>query len=137
MRAQRRQNIYYPHQEEELEVRDPVDQSDDILRHHRYEFERVPYPLEIKPGKYTGIAPRGYKRSDDKIRADICERMTLHGELDAGHVEVDVSGGIVTLKGGVHNRHSKRLAEAICDSVSGVIDVINQLEIPLPAKSRS
>src|SRR5207237_3035463 len=41
-------------------------------------------------GPYTGHGPRGYQRGDDRIREDVCERLTRHGMLDASDVEVVV-----------------------------------------------
>ncbi len=55
--------------------------------------------LWMKPGPYIGWGPAGYQRSDERIREDICERLTLHGQIDARKVEVDVNKGEVTLRG--------------------------------------
>ena len=44
-------------------------------------------------GPYAGIGPRGYVRSDERIREDICERLTAHGQLDPSDIEVTVSQG--------------------------------------------
>ena len=81
------------------------------------------------PGPYRGRGPRGYTRSDERIYEDVCERMTRHGQLDASDIEVQVQNGEVTLTGAVQDRRAKRLAEDIADSVSGVQDVSNRLQI--------
>lgn len=81
-------------------------------------------------GPHTGKGPKGYSRSDDQIFEDVCERLTQNGQLDASPIEVTVDGGEVTLSGTVDGRRSKRLAEDIADSVSGVRDVHNRLKIP-------
>jgi hypothetical protein len=37
-------------------------------------------------GPHIGKGPRNYVRSDERIYEEVCERMTQHGELDAGNV---------------------------------------------------
>ena len=80
-------------------------------------------------GSFSGKGPRGYFRSDERIFEEVCERMTRHGELDARVINVQVRDGEVTLTGRVQNRHGKRLAEDIADSIPGVYDVRNRLEL--------
>ena len=83
-------------------------------------------------GPYAGRGPRGYQRSDERIREDVCERMCDCGELDASDIEVRVSNGEVTLLGSVHDRQDKRLAEDLTDQVSGVREVHNQIRVSQP-----
>jgi hypothetical protein len=85
----------------------------------------------IAPGPFTGRGPRGYQRSDARIEEDVNERLTRHPLLDASDVEVRVRGGEVTLTGMVDNRHAKRFAEDIIETISGVKDVNNQLRVQL------
>jgi len=73
--------------------------------------------------------PKGYKRSDDRIREDVSDRLGDHEYLDCSEVEVTVSNGEVTLTGTVRTRQEKFLAEEIADDVSGVNDVHNQLRV--------
>jgi osmotically-inducible protein OsmY len=80
-------------------------------------------------GPFTGRGPRGWQRSDDRIKEDICERMSHHGSLDASDLEVRVANCEVTLAGTVPDRDSKRIAEHIAESVSGVRDVHNQIRV--------
>lgn len=80
-------------------------------------------------GPYAGRAPRGYRRSDDRIREDVCERFTDDGDLDPSDVEVGVDAGEVTLLGTVETRSQKRLAEDIADAVFGVVEVHNRLRV--------
>ena len=47
---------------------------------------------------------RGYQRSDDRIREDVCERLTQHPEINAEEIEIQVKGGEVTLTGTVERR---------------------------------
>jgi hypothetical protein len=80
-------------------------------------------------GPYTGIGPQGYQRSDDRIFEEVCERLSQHGQIDASDIEIDVENGEVFLKGKVHNRHTKRMAEDVSATVPGVMDVNNQLKV--------
>ena len=81
------------------------------------------------PGPYVGYGPTDWQRSDENIREDVNERLTLHGQLDARQIHVQVENGVVTLTGNVNSRREKRLAEDITDSVTGVIDVQNRLHV--------
>lgn len=80
-------------------------------------------------GPYTGRGPRNYVRSDERLSEEICERMTRDGQLDASDINVEVKAGEVTLTGSVPDRRAKRRAEDISDSVYGVQDVHNQLQL--------
>ena len=80
-------------------------------------------------GPYSGVGPRGYSRSDDRIREDINDRLTWHDQIDASDIQVDVNDGLVSLTGSVNSRWEKRMAENIADNVSGVQDVDNKLSV--------
>jgi hypothetical protein len=80
-------------------------------------------------GRYYGVGPRGYQRSDERIREDINDRLTWHGGIDATDIQVDVNDSVVTLKGTVDDRRQKRMAENVAENVFGVDDVNNQLQI--------
>jgi BON domain len=78
---------------------------------------------------FRGRGPKNYTRSDDRIREDVCERLTMDHDVDASEIEVNVASGAVTLTGTVDNRHAKRRAEDLAESVAGVTDVQNQIRI--------
>jgi osmotically-inducible protein OsmY len=78
-------------------------------------------------GGFIGKGPKGYTRSDDRIREDVCDRLSADDELDASDITVTVSTGEVTLEGTVPDRRSKHRAEDLADSVAGVLDVHNRL----------
>jgi len=78
-------------------------------------------------GQHAGKGPKGYRRSDDRIREDVCDHLTRHGQIDASELEVEVRDGEVTLAGTVQRREEKRLAEDVAERISGVRDVHNQL----------
>lgn len=78
-------------------------------------------------GSYRGHGPKNYKRSDERIKDDINDRLTDHAYLDASDIEVEVNEGEVILTGTVATRYAKRMAEDIADDVSGVSNVENRL----------
>ena len=78
---------------------------------------------------FVGRGPKGYTRSDDRIREEICDRMTEDPALDASEIEVEVTEGEVTLSGSVTSREQKRHAEDIAERIGGVKDVTNQLRV--------
>jgi hypothetical protein len=73
--------------------------------------------------------PKGWRRPDESIREDACERLTVDHHLDAREVEVAVKDGEITLTGTVPDRGSKRRAELLVEHLRGVTDVHNQLTI--------
>jgi osmotically-inducible protein OsmY len=78
---------------------------------------------------YTGRGPRGYQRGDERIREDICDRLTDDSRVDASDIEVHVKGGEVTLAGSVRSRIEKRVTEDVAEQVSGVREVNNNLKV--------
>jgi osmotically-inducible protein OsmY len=78
---------------------------------------------------HMGKGPKGYQRSDERIREDVCERMTEDEQLDASEITIQVSKGEVTLNGTVSDREQKRHAEDLAERVSGVKDVTNNLKV--------
>ncbi|MCL2723483.1 MAG: BON domain-containing protein [Polyangiaceae bacterium] len=81
---------------------------------------------------FVGRGPKNYVRSDDRIREEVCERLTYHPYVDAYDVEVTVRNGEVTLSGTIDDRRSKRLAEDVAGDVVGVRDVHNELHLNPP-----
>lgn len=79
--------------------------------------------------QHRGRGPKGYVRSDERIREDINDRLTDDWSLDATDIEVEVEEREVTLSGEVGSRADKRRAEDIAESVSGVANVQNNLRI--------
>jgi hypothetical protein len=80
-------------------------------------------------GRFTGKGPKGYQRSDDRIKEDVSEALSRDGDLDASEIEVVVVSGEVTLEGAVPDRESKRLAEDLAEDLPGVKQVQNRLRI--------
>lgn len=80
-------------------------------------------------GRHRGRGPKGYRRSDERIREDVSDHLTEDPFLDASEIEVAVSGGEVTLSGLVQSREDKRRAERCAEYVTGVDNVQNNLRI--------
>lgn len=78
---------------------------------------------------HRGKGPKGYARSDERIREDVSDRLSDDPMLDATNIDVNVESGEVTLSGTVESRRDKRRAEDIADDVSGVNHVQNNLRV--------
>jgi len=100
---------------------------------HRQEWGR---PEDLRSGaqewvartRGPGKAPKGYTRSDERIREDICERLML-SPYDASDVEVTVARGEVSLTGTVRSRADKWGIEDVAEAILGVQDVHNQIRV--------
>lgn len=81
--------------------------------------------------EYRGRGPKGYTRSDDRIREDVCDRLCDDPRVDASNIEVSVANGEVTLSGTVDARDVKHRAEDCAEDVSGVKNVQNNLRVQM------
>jgi len=90
---------------------------------HRREMDRN------RQQSHRGKGPKGYRRSDERIKEDVSDRLTDNDALDASDVEIDVKEGCVILVGSVSDRWAKRLAEDLTENVAGVRDVENRLRV--------
>jgi hypothetical protein len=80
-------------------------------------------------GPHRGRGPKGYRRSDQRIHEDVCERLTEDRFIDASNIEVAVKDGEVMLSGTVSSRGLKRRAEDLAEMASGVAHVQNNLRV--------
>ncbi len=80
-------------------------------------------------GMARGKGPKGYTRSDERIKESVCDCLTDDSHLDAGEIEVQVKSGEVTLSGTVPDRQAKRHAEDLVEHLSGVKHVQNNLRV--------
>lgn len=87
--------------------------------------------------EHRGRGPKGYRRSDERIREDVNDRLSDDYYLDASDVEVTVQNSEVTLTGTVSSRNDKRRAEDLAESVSGVTNVENRLRVKQTAYGTS
>lgn len=85
-------------------------------------------PGALGRASMAGKGPKGYVRSDERIREDVCDRLTDDPSLDASSIEVKVRNGEVTLSGTVDSRQARRHAEDLAE-VSGVKHLQNNLRV--------
>lgn len=78
---------------------------------------------------FYGKGPKGWKRSDDRIKDEICESLYDSRTIDASEIDVTVKDGHVTLSGTVDSREAKREVESLIDNVRGVEDVSNNIKL--------
>lgn len=78
---------------------------------------------------FFGVGPKGYRRSDERIREEVSEALARDSSVDASEIEVDVKEGIVHLRGHVSSRWMKRRAEDCVEHLSGVRDVRNEIDV--------
>lgn len=85
--------------------------------------------LDASEGRRAlGKAPRGYVRSDERIREAICERL-IDSPYDASDVEVVVKDREVTLTGTVTSREERRAIEELAAASRDVHDVFNRTRV--------
>lgn len=72
--------------------------------------------------------PKGYTRSDERVRENVCEYLA-HSGLDVSEVSVNVTDGRVTLEGTVRDRRTKHRIEDCADACAGVQDVDNRIRV--------
>jgi osmotically-inducible protein OsmY len=73
--------------------------------------------------------PKGYQRSDERLKEDISERLMQAHEVDSSDVTVNVVSGKVTFDGTVPDRYMKHYIEDLADSCPGVQDIDNRIRV--------
>lgn len=86
---------------------------------------------------HFGKGPKGYKRSDERIRDDANEALYMDQHIDATDIEVEVKDGVITLSGTVNSRFAKRHAEDCVHHLAGVQDVNNTIRVQKTEDSSS
>jgi osmotically-inducible protein OsmY len=79
-------------------------------------------------GQHYGKGPKGYQRSDERLKELICERLREDPHIDPSEVTINVQGGKVTLEGTVDSRQQKNAIEDVAEQF-GVQDVQNNLRV--------
>jgi hypothetical protein len=98
-------------------------------RHGGYD-QNIGYgPGQMPRGDHRGKGPKGYTRSDERIREIVCEALSDDDQVDASGIEVTVKHGDVILSGTVEDRQMKRMAEDVVERCAGVNEVQNQLRV--------
>lgn len=78
---------------------------------------------------YEGRGPRSYRRSDVRLMDDVCQALADHPAIDASQMEVYVEQGVVSLRGRIDDRRTRRLCEDVAAGIPGVHDVHNELRV--------
>jgi osmotically-inducible protein OsmY len=84
--------------------------------------EAVNNEIEIEP-------PEGVAVNDEEIRADIRNQLEWDYRVDENDVRVSVDDGVATLSGTVETYSASEAAEADAWSVTGVVDVENNITV--------
>jgi len=71
-------------------------------------------------------------RNDEQIKKEVVDQLYWDSRVDASHVQVEVSGGKVTLSGHVPDFISLQSSESDAWSIPGVFALNNQLTIKYP-----
>ena len=78
---------------------------------------------------HSGLGPKGYVRTDARVRDYVCDDLMDDPWLDASAIEVAVKDGEVTLSGTVDSEDARRLAEDVARHAGGVKHVRNNLRV--------
>ncbi len=71
------------------------------------------------------------KRSDDLIYDEVRRKLANDMTVKGGGIEVEVHGGVVSLRGKVKSEKQKNRATSLTKKVKGVTKVINELIVEL------
>ncbi|HEY9398155.1 MAG TPA: BON domain-containing protein, partial [Burkholderiales bacterium] len=80
-------------------------------------------------GRSQHRGPKGYQRSDERLKEEICERLITRWDIDSSEVSVEVQGGKVTLEGTVPDRRMRHQIEDLIDDCHGVQDIENRVRV--------
>jgi hypothetical protein len=96
--------------------------------------EAMPAAKAGAEARYRGVGPKGYRRSDQHVKDQICERLLLDPYLDPSRIAVRVSKGKVTLSGSVPSERMRESAIVAASTVSGgAVDAKLQVTGPAAA----
>lgn len=90
-------------------------------------------PRSLKPAPKYPPGPKGYQRSDQRMREDICDQLMRTGHIDSSDVTVEVNGAKVQLDGSVPARWMKHVIENLADACPGVQDIENRISVKKPS----
>lgn len=85
--------------------------------------------LQAEPACHRGCGPRGVRLQDERLRLDICERLTDDPYVDASDMTVGVMDARVFLRGRVPTTFQRDRAERVARAATGVAEVDCDLSI--------
>ena len=97
---------------------------------------RAAAALTAPSAQYRGVGPKGYRRSDPRVREHVCDQLLLDPYLDASRIVVRVANGRVVLTGSVPNERMRASAVAVAsNAAAGAVD--DKLQVAAPAQRPS
>jgi osmotically-inducible protein OsmY len=78
---------------------------------------------------YGRQTPKGYTRSDERIKDDVCEHLYHANDIDLSDVSIESKNGTLILEGTVPERRMKHRIEDIAEQCIGVSDVENRIRV--------
>lgn len=91
--------------------------------------ESRPWEQSGMGGRAMRRGPKGYQRSDERLREEICERLMNRWDIDSSDVTVNVQEGRVTVEGVVPERRMRHAIEDLVDDCHGVQDIENHIRV--------
>lgn len=97
----------------------------------RHGYKRLPVVDAV--GRLLGIVSRrdvlsAFLRGDSDIAGEVRHEVLLRSmSIDPKLVDVQVSGGVVTLRGRLERKTMVTVVESLTHAVDGVVDVVNEL----------
>jgi hypothetical protein len=82
-----------------------------------------------RAGARYRTGPKGYTRSDERLREDLSERLMMADNIDSSEVTITVKDAKVTLEGTVPTRYMKHFIEDLVDAAPGVQDIDNRIRV--------
>lgn len=95
---------------------------------NRYGSERGSGEGRSSQSSFRGLGPKGYQRSDERLKEVVCERLSDDDRIDASEISLEVRNGEVTLTGQVSDRSTKYRVEDLIEQC-GVRDIHNNLRV--------
>ncbi len=92
-------------------------------------YTRDPYSRSPYGRSPYAPGPKGYQRSDERLKEDISDRLMESHHIDSSDVSVDVRSAKVVLEGTVPSRHMQHAIEDLVDACPGVQDVDNRVRV--------
>jgi osmotically-inducible protein OsmY len=66
---------------------------------------------------------------DEILRETLCRRLADDAGLDGVSIDVEIHGGVATLSGEVDSAATRRRVEEIASAITGIDEVLNQLDV--------
>ena len=90
----------------------------------------------MRARKYPS-GPKGYQRTDERMREDICDELMQADTIDSSDVAIEVASAKVVLHGSVPIRWMKHAIEDLADACPGVQDVEDKIRVRTESKGTS